>query len=619
MKLATIDWVLIVAYFVFSVAIAFMYSKRAGKSLGEFFLGGRSLPWYLAGISMVATTFAADTPLAVTELVVQKGISGNWLWWNMCVGGMLTTFFFARLWRRANVLTEVEFITLRYTGPAARFLRGFKAVYLGFLMNVLVMGWVNLAMVSLLKLFFDLDDVQAFWYTAAAMAIVAAYSSLGGFMSVAVTDAFQFVLAMAGCIILAILVLNSEKIGGVDGLKEKLGPDNAVWNMLPQIGGGGGAVQTFSITFASFFAYIGLQWWASWYPGAEPGGGGYVAQRMMSVRSERDSVLATLFFQVAHYCLRPWPWIIVALCAIVLYPELPVEDARLGYVYVMRDYLPIGLRGMMLVAFLAAYMSTIATQLNWGASYIVNDFYMPIRAGQGKVQSHDKRLIAISRVVTILLMIVAMAVTSQITSISQVWEFMIECGAGLGMVLILRWFWWRINVWSEIAATVTPFFIYAFVKFALPKLLPDPALSLSGDELANYLTYFPWSLTTFPGSYFITIGGTTVAWLLVTLWTKAEPMDHLVRYHRQVKPGGWWGPVAAVSGVRVKANTVPLVMAWISAVLMTYGVLFATGKLIFKDYEQGFIYLAAAILSGIFLWLVVREWDLFGGEEKAES
>ncbi|MBP6640424.1 MAG: Na+:solute symporter, partial [Bacteroidia bacterium] len=462
MTLELIDWILIVAYFVFSVGIALLYAKRAGKNLGEFFLGGRSLPWYLAGISMVATTFAADTPLAVTELVVQKGISGNWLWWNMCIGGMLTTFFFAKLWRRANVLTEVEFITLRYAGNAAHFLRGFKAVYLGFLMNVLVMGWVNVAMSAILQEFFNLSSTEAFWYTAAAMAIVGIYSSVGGFMSVAVTDAFQFVLAMGGCIVLAILVLNSDKIGGIDGLKEKLGPDNAVWNMLPSIGSdAGGAVKAFSITFASFFAYIGLQWWASWYPGGEPGGGGYVAQRMMSTKTERGAVFATLFFQVAHFCLRPWPWIIVALCCIVLYPNLPAADAKLGYVMAMKEFLPTGLRGLMLVSFFAAYMSTIATQLNWGASYLVNDLYMPARKRQGLAPSSDKQLIFISRMMTIVLMVVAMAVSSRINSISEVWAFMIECGAGLGLVLILRWFWWRINVWSEISATVAPFVIYA--------------------------------------------------------------------------------------------------------------------------------------------------------------
>ncbi|MBL0015439.1 MAG: Na+:solute symporter [Bacteroidetes bacterium] len=595
MTLELIDWILIVAYFVFSVGIALLYAKRAGKNLGEFFLGGRSLPWYLAGISMVATTFAADTPLAVTELVVQKGISGNWLWWNMCIGGMLTTFFFAKLWRRANVLTEVEFITLRYAGNAAHFLRGFKAVYLGFLMNVLVMGWVNVAMSAILQEFFNLSSTEAFWYTAAAMAIVGIYSSVGGFMSVAVTDAFQFVLAMGGCIVLAILVLNSDKIGGIDGLKEKLGPDNAVWNMLPSIGSdAGGAVKAFSITFASFFAYIGLQWWASWYPGGEPGGGGYVAQRMMSTKTERGAVFATLFFQVAHFCLRPWPWIIVALCCIVLYPNLPAADAKLGYVMAMKEFLPTGLRGLMLVSFFAAYMSTIATQLNWGASYLVNDLYMPARKRQGLAPSSDKQLIFISRMVTIVLMVVAMAVSSRINSISEVWAFMIECGAGLGLVLILRWFWWRINVWSEISATVAPFVIYAALKFGVPEA---------------------WGISEFPTSYFITIGGTTLVWLLVTLFTKPEPMAHLVTYHKQVQPGGWWKPVAEKSGIIVRANTVPLVMAWISSVLMTYATLFAIGQLIFKNFEAGFIFLGVATAAGLFLWLVLREWKLFENEE----
>lgn len=591
MTLAPIDWILIVTYFVFSIAIAMIYAKRAGKNLGEFFLGGRSLPWYLAGISMVATTFAADTPLAVTELVVQKGISGNWLWWNMCIGGMLTTFFFAKLWRRANVLTEVEFISLRYTGRAARALRGFKAVYLGLLMNVLVIGWVNLAMVSILQEFFNLTADAAFWYTGAAMFIVGVYSSLGGFMSVAVTDAFQFLLAMGGCIILAVLVLQSDQIGGIDGLKEKLGPDNPVWNMVPQIGGSpSGTATMFTITFASFFAYIGLQWWASWYPGGEPGGGGYVAQRMMSVNTERGAVAATLFFQIAHFCLRPWPWIIVALCSMVLYPNLPAADAKLGYVMVMKDFLPTGLRGLMLVAFFAAYMSTIATQLNWGASYLVNDLMVPMRQRQGLAPWTDKQLIGQSRGFTVLLMLIGLAVTSRISSISAVWEFMIECGAGLGLVLILRWFWWRINVWSEITATVAPFFIYAMVKYGLPE---------------------GHVLSTFPYSYFITIGGTTVAWLVATFLTEPEDEQHLQAFYHRVRPGGIWGPIAAESGIKVQANTGPLLMSWLSAVIMTYSTLFGIGQIIFKNYNAGLIYLGVSATAGVFLWLVVREWKLF--------
>jgi Na+/proline symporter len=387
-----------------------------------------------------------------------------------------------------------------------------------------------------------------------------------------------------------------EQIGGIDGLKEKLGPENPVWNLLPSIGETGGEnIRMFSITFASFFAYIGLQWWASWYPGAEPGGGGYVAQRMMSVRTERGAVFATLFFQVAHYCLRPWPWIIVALCSMVLYPNLPAADAKLGYVMVMKDFLPTGLRGLMLVAFFAAYMSTIATQLNWGASYIVNDLFIPARKRQGLPKRSDKQLIRQSRLITIVLMILAMAVTSRISSISKVWEFMIECGAGLGLVLILRWFWWRINVWSEISATVTPFVIYAILKFGLPQ---------------------EWALTQFPNSYFITIGGTTIVWLLITFITRPEPEEHLLAYYKQVRPGGFWSHIATKSGIVVRANTVPLIMAWLSAVVMTYATLFAIGKLIFKEYQEGLIALAVAVGSAFFLWLVMREWELFDSKSE---
>lgn len=606
MSLATIDWVLIVLYLVFSLGIALYFSKRAGKSLSEFFLGGRSLPWYIAGISMVATTFAADTPLAVTELVAQNGISANWLWWNMLIGGMLTTFFFARLWRRANILTEVEFITLRYSGAPARFLRHFKAVYLGLFMNVLVMGWVNLALVALLKEFFYLPESTAIWYTGAAMVLVALYSSIGGFMSVAITDMFQFVIAMAGSIVLAILVLNSEQIGGIEGLKEQLGPDSGVWNFFPEIGSLTESAGTLGITVGAFVAFIGFQWWASWYPGAEPGGGGYVAQRMMSARSERDSVFATLFFQIAHYCLRPWPWIIVALCTIVLYPDLPEGAERLGYVNAMRDFLPDGLRGLLLVAFLAAYMSTISTQLNWGASYLVNDLIRPLsRRKEG--QENHARDVLYSRLVTVILMLVAFGLTWKLESISGVWAFMIECGAGLGMVLILRWFWWRINVWSEIVATVAPFVIYGFLKLVLPLMVEKDAAILE-------------SIGSFPGSYFVTIGFTTLAWLAATYLTPPEDAARLDAFYTRVRPGGWWAPVTARLGIRdLRSRTLPLVGAWLSAVVMTYSALFAMGKLIFGDYGDAGIWLLTGAVAGGLLVYLVRTFGLFDAEETKSS
>ncbi|MEM1000617.1 MAG: sodium:solute symporter family protein [Bacteroidota bacterium] len=599
MTLATIDWILIGGYILFSLAIAVRFSSTASKGLAGFFLGGRNLPWYIAGVSMVATTFAADTPLAVTELVAENGISANWLWWNMLLGGMLTTFFFARLWRRANVLTEVEFITLRYGGRPARLLRYFKAVYLGLFMNILVMGWVNFALISLLRAFFGLEPIDAFWVTGGAMVVVAIYSSLGGFLSVAITDVFQFVIAMTGSIVLAVVVLNSEEVGGITGLQDKLGADSPVFQFFPEIGGSvGESVKTMGITVSAFIAYIGMQWWASWYPGAEPGGGGYVAQRMLSTRSERDSIFATLFFQLAHYCLRPWPWIIVALCALVLYPDLP-PDGGLAYVAAMKDYLPDGLRGLLLVAFLAAYMSTISTQLNWGTSYLVNDLIKPL---QGEVEdgaADERELVVFSRLVTVALMAIAFIVTSQIESISGVWEFMLECGAGLGLVLILRWFWWRINVWSEIAATVTPFVAYGIVQFALPEGSP---------------------LREFPNSYFITIGSTTLVWLGVTFLTPPESDATLTRFYGQVRPGGIWGPFRKRMGLpATPSRTWPLLVSWISAVVMTYSTLFATGKFLFRDYSWGMIYLAVATVAGLLLVFVVRYFRLFAAESVPEK
>ncbi|KAB2852845.1 MAG: Na+:solute symporter, partial [Ignavibacterium sp.] len=368
-----LDYLIVIAYFIFSIIIALIYYKKAGKSTDDFFLSGRNLPWYLAGLSMVATTFAADTPLAVTELVAKNGISGNWLWWNFAFGGMLTVFFFARLWRRAGIMTEAEFAEIRYSGKPARFLRGFRALYLGLFMNVIIIGWVNKAMTSILVGLFGIDESIVLLYVFGAMILVAVYSAISGLWGVVVTDAFQFFIAITGCIILAVIVVNSQQVGGMTGLQEKL-PDY-VFNFFPTISDVPTAAGTLAMTTFSFLAYIGIIWWASWYPGAEPGGGGYVAQRMMSAKNEKHSLFATLFFQIAHYTIRPWPWIVVGLASLVLYPELSDSEKAMGYIYAMRDFLPVGLKGLLVAAFFAAYMSTIATQLNWGTSYIVNDFY----------------------------------------------------------------------------------------------------------------------------------------------------------------------------------------------------------------------------------------------------
>ena len=453
-----IDYLIVIVYFIFSIAIALVYSKRAGKSTNDFFLSGRNLPWYLAGISMVATTFAADTPLAVTELVANNGISGNWLWWNFAFGGMLTVFFFARLWRRAGIMTEAEFAEIRYSGKPARFLRGFRALYLGLFMNVIIIGWVNKAMSSILQGMFGIDESVVMFYVFACMILVAVYSAISGLWGVVITDAFQFFIAMIGCIILAIIVINLPQIGGVAGLQQKL-PDY-VFEFFPTISDVPSAAGTLAMSFFSFLAYIGIIWWASWYPGGEPGGGGYVAQRMMSAKDEKHSLFATLFFQIAHYAIRPWPWILVGLASLVLYPELSDSQKGMGFIYAMRDFLPAGLKGLLVAAFFAAYMSTIATQLNWGSSYIINDFYKRF-INKEKDESH---YVLSSRIATILLMLVSLVVTLFISKISGAWAFIIECGAGVGLVLILRWFWWRINAWSEISAMITPFIIFPILK-----------------------------------------------------------------------------------------------------------------------------------------------------------
>ncbi len=572
MELELIDWTLIVLFLLVSLGIGLKFKNKAGKNLTEYFLGGRNLPWYIAGVSMVATTFAADTPLAVTELVNQYGISGNWLWWNMLIGGTLTTFFFANLWRRSGVLTELEFIELRYSGKAASFLRGFKAVYLGIFINTLIIGWVNLAFVSILKVFFDLPENQILLYTAIAMLIAAIYSSISGLKGVAVTDVIQFIIAMTGSILLAIFVIKSEDIGGIQGLQNKLPAETFRFFPTLNIHSPKSVVSTLSISLGTFIAYIGIQWWASWYPGAEPGGGGYIAQRMMSAKNEKHAVWSTLFFQIAHYALRPWPWILVGMACVVLYPELGVDDKKLGYVMAIKDYMPIGLKGLMLVALLAAYMSTISTQLNWGTSYVINDLYRRFIKKEkiDNTEKDSKHYVLVSRITTLIIMFLGLYITTLIKSISGVWVFLIECGAGLGLVLILRWFWWRINAWSEITATIIPYIAYAISKYLLNLEFPD--------------------------SFFITVSIATVAWVIITFITPSNDIGSLEKFCDKVKPYGNW---KIIKNYVPKSNNYMnyLFISWISSIAMIYSILFATGKLLFRDWQPGFIWLSISIIS----------------------
>ncbi|MFQ5929839.1 MAG: sodium:solute symporter family protein [Acidobacteriota bacterium] len=575
---------IVALYFVLSFDIAAYYSKRAGKDIHEFFLSGRNLPWWLAGTSMVATTFAADTPLAVTELVARNGIAGNWLWWNFLFGSMFTVFFFARLWRRAGVLTDVEFIELRYSGKPASLLRGFRALYLGLFINTVIMGWVNVAMASILIGMFDVSQEQVRYYVFGAMLFVAIYSALSGLWGVAVTDLIQFVIAMTGTLILAIVVINLPQVGGVTGLKNQL-PD-WVFQFTPEVGSGVEGVAyggVLALSVSAFVAYIFIQWWAAWYPGAEPGGGGFVAQRMMSAKDEKHSLLATLWFTIAHYCLRPWPWILVGLASLVLYPDLGPADKKLGYIYAMRDFLPVGLKGLLVAAFFAAYMSTIATQLNWGTSYLINDFYKRFI----KTGASQKHYVFVSRVATLIVMIASILVTLVIQTISGAWQFMIEAGAGLGLVLILRFYWWRINAWSEMTGMVAPFFVYTYIKV--------------------------YTTITFPESLFYIVGVTTAVWVVATFLTRPVEEGHLIQFYRRVHPGGiGWRKVAnEVADVREDSGFAWLFIDWVCGVLLVYMFLFGVGKVIFGEFLVGFLLLTVGLIGGgVIYWdLSRRGWE----------
>src|SRR5947199_1601168 len=446
MKLTLLDWIVVAAYFLFNLGIGVYYARRARGSTNEFFLSGRDVPWWLAGTSMVATTFAADTPLAVTGFVAKNGIAGNWLWWNFVMSGMMTVFLYARLWRRAGVMTDVEFAELRYSGKPAAFLRGFRALYLGLPINCIVLGWVNLAMVKILMLVLGVGKSEALLFVLGLITLTSFISTLSGLWGVLVTDVVQFVIKMGMVIVLAVFAVNA--VGGIEVMKEKLvssGRGEAL-NLVP-------ALNSVWMPMITFLVYVSVNWWATWYPGAEPGGGGYVAQRMFSAKDERHSMLATLWFNIAHYAIRPWPWILTALASLILFPGL--KDPETGYIRVLIDYLPASLRGLMIAAFAAAYMSTIATQLNCGASYLVNDFWRRFV----KRDATDRYYVRASQVATVLLTLIAAMVTFRMGSIGGAWKVLIVTGAGTGGVLLLRWYWWRINAWSEVSAMITAFVV----------------------------------------------------------------------------------------------------------------------------------------------------------------
>ena len=566
MALTILDWFIIALYFFVILAVGLAYYRRAGTDVGQFFLSGRSLPWWLAGTSMVATTFAADTPLAVSGIVARDGIAGNWIWWSAALGSTLAVFFFARLWRRAGIVTDVEFAELRYTGRPAAFLRGFRALYLGLPINFLIMGWVNLAMAKILLVTLGWDRLTA---VLVSLAFTGIYTSLSGLWGVVVTDFIQFALAMLCAIALAWFALRLPEVGGIDGLQAAL--PESTFRFLPTIGTNGiDAVQTIALPLASFIAFLGVQWWASWYPGSEPGGGGYVAQRMMSTQNERHSLIATLWFTVAHYCLRPWPWILVGLASLVLYPD--ITDREAGYVMVIRDHVPAGWRGLILAGFFAAYMSTIGTQLNWGCSYVINDFYRRFIKSNAS-QAHYVRA---SRLTTLLLMILGGLVTFYLESIRQAWEFILESGAGIGLVLILRWYWWRVNAWSEIAAMVAPAIGFAYLKL--------------------------FTNIVFPNSLFYLVTWTTACWLLVTYLTQPEPLSHLTAFYRRVQPSGpGWRHITDAAHLPAPEPITPMLINWIAGWILVYATLFGVGTILFTSVIAATPYAIAATIAAVII------------------
>ena len=578
MNLSVLDWTVIAAYFLFNLGIGLYYARRAGGSTSEFFLSGRNVPWWLAGTSMVATTFAADTPLAVTGFVAKNGIAGNWLWWNFVMSGMLTVFLYARLWRRAGVMTDIEFAELRYSGKPAAFLRGFRALYLGLPINCIILGWVNLAMVKILEITLGLSKTHAILVVIGMLLFTAFYTALSGLWGVLVTDLFQFALKMSMVIVLAVLAVNA--VGGIDSMKTKIGALDAA--------SGSGSRLAFFPEFNSvwmpaitLFVYLAVIWWSTWYPGAEPGGGGYVAQRIFSAKNERHGLLATLWFNIAHYALRPWPWILTALASLILYPEL--VDKESGYIRTLLDpnVFPSYLRGFMLAAFAAAYMSTIGTQLNWGASYVINDFYRRFV----KRSETEKHYVIASQIVTLLLMGASVVVTFYMDSIGGAWKLLLVTGAGTGTVLLLRWYWWRINAWSEVSAMICAAIVSIFLQSVL-KWNSDMPLDFA------YLML-------------VTVGVTTVVWVVVTMMTSPEPIETLVAFYRRVRPEGpGWTDIAAradLSASHAQGRLSLQVLNWILGVALIYGTLFGIGKLIFKEWVAGFAFLLVAIIAGILI------------------
>jgi SSS family solute:Na+ symporter len=585
MHLTTLDWAIVIISIVISFLPAVFLAKRAGTSTAEFFTSGRAAPWWLLGISMVATTFSTDTPNLVTNLVREKGVANNWQWWAFLLTGMATVFFYAKMWRRSKVLTDLEFYEIRYSGKPASFVRGFRSVYLGLFFNCVIMASVNLAAVKI-------ANVMLGWPMGKTLVICAllnvAFAATSGLWGVMVTDLIQFGIAMTGSFAAAYFALQQPEVGGLAGLIART--DTRALGLIPDFGDWGLALSVLIIP-------ITIQWWSVWYPGAEPGGGSYIAQRMLAAKSEKDAVAGTLLFNACHYALRPWPWIIVALSSLLVFPNL--SDIATTFPYVdpglighdmaysaMLKFLPVGFMGLMVAGLLAAYVSTLSTHLNWGTSYLVHDLYRRFL----KPDATERHYVMAGRIVTALLMVAAALLTLVLESARASFELMLSVGAGTGLLYLLRWFWWRINAWSEIAAMVSSFLV-ALGFFVAGKM---------GASIPSHV------------SLIITIVITTVIWVTVTFLTQPTDRATLVKFYRLVRPAGkGWDAVRKEAGVGPSPDSLAhSLLGWVLGCTGVYSALFGAGCFIYGRIPQGMLFLAVFLVSLIGLVrLMPRMWS----------
>ena len=553
--ISQLDWGIILAFFSLTLLIGLLAMRRSGKSSAEFFLSGRSMPWWLLGVSMVATTFSADTPNLVTELVRKDGVQGNWAWWIFLLTGMFTVFLYSKLWRRTEVLTDLEFYELRYSGVLAAFLRGFRAIYLGFFINVLIMATVCVAAVKLGSIMLGLSPMQTLLITSV---ITVGYSMIGGLRGVIITDFFQFILAMVGSVWATIYILDLPEIGGLSQMVSHPNVKNAM-ELIPDFSAG-----------ESFMALIAfpllIQWWSSWYPGSEPGGGGYIAQRMLSAKNEKHAIAATLLYNIAHYALRPWPWILIALASLIIYPTLadiqaafPDSDVVMGedIAYpAMLTLLPKGLLGLVLASLLAAFMSTLSTHLNWGASYMVNDFYVRFI----DPRASDKKQVWMGRIFTAGLMVFALIGSRFIESAKDGFDLLVQVGAGTGLIYLIRWFWWRVNAWSEISGMLISGVIAVIFAVADPEWESWVKIAIG-------------------------VGITTVGWITITLFTPPTSNETLEAFFNKAQPWGssWTNRLGFERSADTKDAMGRDVLCVILGCVTVYGVLLGTGKYIYGD------------------------------------